>query len=62
MGNTLSASNALFAIYVPVNFATLREVMAARRTGRRKLRSSTELEQKSGRDGLKSRNADDGAG
>ena len=39
MGNTLSASNALFAIYVPVNVATLREVMTARRAGRRKLRT-----------------------
>jgi hypothetical protein len=38
MGNTLSASNALFATYVPVNQATLREVMDARRAGRRKLR------------------------
>jgi hypothetical protein len=38
MGNTLSASNALFATYVPVNVATLREVMEARRAGRRKLR------------------------
>jgi hypothetical protein len=38
MGNTLSASNALFATYVPVNVNTLRDVMAARRTGRRKLR------------------------
>jgi hypothetical protein len=38
MGNTLSASNALFATYVPVNVATLRDVMGARRTGRRKLR------------------------
>lgn len=38
MGNTLSASNALFATYVPVNVATLRDVMAARRAGRRKLR------------------------
>ena len=38
MGNTLSASNALFAIYVPVNVATLRDVMNARRAGRRKLR------------------------
>jgi hypothetical protein len=38
MGNTLSASNALFATYVPVNVATLRDVMMARRTGRRKLR------------------------
>jgi hypothetical protein len=37
MGNTLSASNALFATYVPVNVATLRDVMAARRAGRRKL-------------------------
>lgn len=31
--------NALFATYVPVNVATLRDVMAARRAGRRKLRS-----------------------
>jgi hypothetical protein len=38
MGNTLSASNALFATYVPVNVTTLRDVMAARRAGRRKLR------------------------
>jgi len=38
MGNTLSASNALFATYVPINVATLRSVMAARRAGRRKLR------------------------
>jgi hypothetical protein len=41
MGNTLSASNALFATYVPVNVATLRDVMAARRTGRHKLRFGT---------------------
>jgi hypothetical protein len=38
MGNTLSASNALFATYVPVNVATLRGVMEARRAGRQKLR------------------------
>jgi hypothetical protein len=38
MGNTLSASNALFATYVPVNVNTLRDVMEARRAGRRKLR------------------------
>src|SRR5262245_23734553 len=38
MGNTLSASNALFATYVPVNVTTLREVMDARRRGRSKLR------------------------
>ena len=38
MGNTLSASNALFATYVPVNVA-LRDVMDARRAGRRKLRA-----------------------
>jgi hypothetical protein len=38
MGNTLSASNALFATYVPVNVTTLRDVMAARRAGRRRLR------------------------
>jgi hypothetical protein len=38
MGNTLSASNTLFATYVPVNVATLRSVMEARRRGRSKLR------------------------
>lgn len=35
MGNTLSASNALFATYVPVNKASLTAVMEARRRGRR---------------------------
>jgi hypothetical protein len=39
MGNTLSASNALFETYMPVNVATLRDVMEARRAGRRKLRA-----------------------
>jgi hypothetical protein len=34
MGNTLSASNALFATYVPVSVSSLRSVMAARRKGR----------------------------
>jgi hypothetical protein len=38
MGNTLSASNALFATYLPVNPVTLRSVMEARRRGRTKLR------------------------
>jgi hypothetical protein len=38
MGNTLSASNALFATYVPVNLATIRSVTEARRRGRSKLR------------------------
>jgi hypothetical protein len=38
MGNTLSTSNALFATYVPVNVATLHDMMTARRAGRRKLR------------------------
>jgi hypothetical protein len=38
MGNTLSASNALFATYVPVNQATLRAVLEARRRGRSRLR------------------------
>jgi hypothetical protein len=38
MGNTLSASNALFATYVPVNVATLRSVNEARRAGRNRLR------------------------
>jgi integrase len=40
MGNTLSASNALFATYVPVNVATIRSVMEARRRGRSKLRGN----------------------
>jgi hypothetical protein len=38
MGNTLSASNALFATYVPVNATTIRSVAEARRAGRVKLR------------------------
>ena len=38
MGNTLAASNALFATYVPINVATLRSVVEARRRGRAKLR------------------------
>lgn len=42
MGNTLSASNALFDTYVPVDPAMLRDVAAARRKGRRKLREGNE--------------------
>lgn len=38
MGNTLSASNALFATYVPVNIATISAVFEARKKGRRALR------------------------
>jgi hypothetical protein len=38
MGNTLSASNQLFATYVPVNATTIRQVAEARRRGRQKLR------------------------
>ena len=38
MGNTLSASNQLFATYVPVNATTIRQVAEARRRGREKLR------------------------
>ncbi len=38
MGNTLSASNTLFATYVPVNAETIRSVTEARRRGRTKLR------------------------
>lgn len=34
MGNTLSASNTLFATYVPVNAQTIRSVTEARRRGR----------------------------
>jgi hypothetical protein len=40
MGNTLSASNALFATYCPVNLTTIRSVMEARRRGRTKLRGN----------------------
>jgi integrase len=38
MGNTLATSNALFATYVPVNHASIRAVMEARRVGRQRLR------------------------
>jgi hypothetical protein len=38
MGNTIGASNMLFKTYVPVNVATIRSVMEARRRGRVKLR------------------------
>ena len=38
MGNTLSASNALFATYVPVNMTSIRAVMDARRVGRGRMR------------------------
>lgn len=38
MGNTLSASNALFKTYVPVQNATIQKVSEARRRGRQTLR------------------------
>jgi Phage integrase family len=38
MGNTLNASNTLFATYVPVNAATIGSVFEARKRGRRKMR------------------------
>lgn len=38
MGNTLSASNALFATYVPVNATTISQVFEARKAGRRSMR------------------------
>jgi len=38
MGNTLSASNQLFATYVPVTVVTINQVAEARRKGRRALR------------------------
>jgi hypothetical protein len=38
MGNTLAASNQLFATYVPVTVATINQVAEARRKGRRALR------------------------
>jgi hypothetical protein len=37
MGNTLGASNTLFATYCPVNLTTIRSVQEARRRGRTKL-------------------------
>ena len=40
MGNTLSASNALYATYVPVNLTTIRSVMDARRRGRSRMREN----------------------
>ena len=40
--NTLSASNALFATYVPVNRTSLNAVIAARRIGRRRLRENND--------------------
>jgi integrase len=40
MGNTLSASNALYATYVPVNLTTIRSVMDARRRGRTRIREN----------------------
>jgi hypothetical protein len=40
MGNTLSTSNMLFATYCPVNIATTKSVMEARRRGRAKLRGN----------------------
>jgi len=38
MGNTLSASNALFATYVPVNVTSINAVFEARKKGRKTLR------------------------
>lgn len=38
MGNTLSASNALYETYVPPSLATVQDVARSRRYGRRKLR------------------------
>jgi len=38
MGNTLSASNTLFATYCPVNLTSLDAVISARRLGRQRLR------------------------
>lgn len=42
MGNTLSASNALWTTYVPVNLTSLEAVAKARREGRRKMREKGE--------------------
>ena len=38
MGNTLSASNALFATYVPVNVTSINSVFEGRKKGRKALR------------------------
>jgi hypothetical protein len=38
MGNTLSASNTLFATYVPVNATTIKSVFEARKRGRKAMR------------------------
>ena len=38
MGNTLSASNSLFATYVPVNATTIKSVFEARKKGRSRMR------------------------
>jgi Phage integrase family len=38
MGNTLSASNSLFATYVPVNATTIKSVFEARKKGRKAMR------------------------
>lgn len=40
MGNTLSASNALFRTDVPADMTTIRKVSDARRRGRAKLREN----------------------
>ena len=40
MGNTLSASNELFATYCLVNLTTIRSVMDARQRGRVRLRGN----------------------
>ncbi|NJL08519.1 MAG: hypothetical protein HC900_09840 [Methylacidiphilales bacterium] len=62
--NTLSASNALFSTYVPVNLATVRSVMEARKQGRAKLRENrtrskvgTRPPEKSERDGYETPSA-----
>jgi hypothetical protein len=38
MGNTIATSNMLFAIYSPVNIASVRKVHEARIKGRQRLR------------------------
>ena len=58
MGNTLSASNALFATYVPINPATLRAVARGpQATAGPSCDRGTDDVQKSERDGPKSRNS-----
>ena len=56
MGNTLSASNGLFATYVPVSVVTINQAAKARRKGRRHCDGRTQPAQKLERAGPESWN------